>query len=141
MSLYLDASVIVPAFIREDKSDAVERLFQLASEPMTLSNFASGELASAIARRTRMRLISAESARSIFNDFDQWTEGVMQRIEVDSIDIAEATALVRRLELKLRLPDAIHLAACQRRGLMLATLDDGLADAARALGVAHICPV
>lgn len=55
-------------------------------------------------------------------------------------DIAVATGLVRRFALKLQLPDAIHLALCQRSGLVLATLDAGLAGAANALAVTNIVP-
>lgn len=87
-----------------------------------------------------MRLDTTETAQSAFADFDQWPGDLVQTMDIDSDDIAAATALVRAMVYGLRLPDAIHLAACQRRGLTLATLDDGLADAARALGVAHICP-
>lgn len=141
MSFYLDASVIVPAIVREAKSGAVERLFQLASEPMIISNLAAGEFASAIARRTRMGLHSAQEAQALFAEFDQWPGDFVGLFEIAPDDIADATRLVRAVVHGLRLPDAIHLAVCQRRQFTLATLDDGLADAARALGVAHICPV
>lgn len=140
MSFYLDASVIVPAIVRETKSEAVEHLFQLASQPLIVSNFAAGEFSSAIARRSRMRLDSPRQTQACFADFDQWTGDLVEMIAIAPEDIMEAIALVRALVHGLRLPDAIHLAACQRRGLTLATLDDTLATAARALGVAHIVP-
>jgi uncharacterized protein len=141
LSLYLDASVIVPAFVDEAKSPAVTGLFQRLSSPALISDFAAGEFASAVARRLRMSVLQPAGAAQLLIDFDLWSAAIARTLAITSEDIAAATTLVRRFELKLRLPDAIHLAACQRRGLTLATLDDVLADAARALGVAHVCPV
>lgn len=56
-------------------------------------------------------------------------------VRVSSSDIDAARDLVRHIELKLRAPDAIHLATAQRLGATLATFDVTLASAARALGV------
>ncbi len=50
-----------------------------------------------------------------------------------------ADIYVRRFELKLRTPDALHAAICRRTGSTLVTLDQRLADAAGELGTAcHI---
>jgi uncharacterized protein len=141
LTLYLDASVIVPAFIDEPLSLSVRRLLGDAAEPTLISDVAGGEFASAVARRFRMALLTGADAQRVLAKYDRWTAAAARPLAIESSDIANATALFRRFDLKLRLPDAIHLAACQRRGLTLATLDDTLADAARALGVAHICPV
>jgi predicted nucleic acid-binding protein len=47
---------------------------------------------------------------------------------------------VRRFDLKLRAPDALHLAICRRLQARLVTLDNNLARAARALDVPCINP-
>ena len=47
----------------------------------------------------------------------------------------DADAYVRRFDLALRAPDALHLAVVQRLDLSLITLDRRLATAARELGV------
>jgi hypothetical protein len=140
LTRYLDASVIVPAFIDEPPWLRVRRLFGSLDGPPMLSDFAAGEFASAVVRRFRMALQTATEVRNILIDFDGWTAATVRLLPILSADIATGNALVRQLDLKLRLPDAIHLAACQRRGLTLATLDDMLAQAAGALGVAHIIP-
>jgi predicted nucleic acid-binding protein len=137
---YLDASVIVPYFIDETHSPGVSHFIDSLTAPPVLSDFAIGEFASAVARRVRMASLTAANARIMLADFDRWSAETTRPMAIVSADIADATALVRRFDLKLRLPDAIHLAACGRRALALATLDDLLADAAHALGVAHICP-
>jgi predicted nucleic acid-binding protein len=45
---------------------------------------------------------------------------------------------VRRFELMLRAPDALHAAACKRAGHRLVTLDKRLAAAAKDLGVESV---
>ena len=55
-------------------------------------------------------------------------------------DVRHAGALVRRFDLKLRAPDALHLAACERLAMTLVTLDRGLAASAAALTVPVIVP-
>ena len=51
-----------------------------------------------------------------------------------------ATAFIRRPGVNLRAPDAIHIAAAQRLGATLLTLDNGMARAADALGVPYLNP-
>ncbi|MGI4877067.1 MAG: PIN domain-containing protein, partial [Janthinobacterium lividum] len=71
---------------------------------------------------------------------DEWLAESVQSIEIESVDIRLATVFVRRFELGLRMPDAIHLAACRRHNLSLATFDNRLAGAARFIGIATVTP-
>ncbi len=61
-------------------------------------------------------------------------------MEITSTDIADATAFVRLPGVALRAPDAIHIAAAQRVGATILTLDRGMARAADLLGVPCINP-
>lgn len=45
-----------------------------------------------------------------------------------------AEAFVRRLDLTLRAPDALHIAMAQRNGAALVTFDEKMAACAKALG-------
>jgi uncharacterized protein len=137
---YLDASVIVPVFVKEVGAVTVRDWLADLPSAVFISDFTAGEFASAISRRVRMAEFDAGLGQDLLASFDRWRAVVGAMTAIMPDDIAAAGVLVRQFELKLRLPDAIHLAACQRRGLRLATLDIGLADAARALGVAHIVP-
>ena len=56
-------------------------------------------------------------------------------VEAKAVDIAFAEAVLRRLDLNLRTPDAIYLAIAQRLGAELATFDIRMADCARQLGI------
>jgi hypothetical protein len=57
-----------------------------------------------------------------------------QRTELAPIDIAAATTYLRRLDLPLRTPDAIHIAIALRIGATLVTFDRQMAVSARSLG-------
>ncbi|MGO8710884.1 MAG: PIN domain-containing protein [Rhizomicrobium sp.] len=56
-------------------------------------------------------------------------------VDMHAADARLANAFVRRCELMLRAPDALHLAISQRLNATLVTLDGRLASAARELGV------
>jgi uncharacterized protein len=74
-------------------------------------------------------------------DFDAWRTGETENADVDAHDCRLANAYVRRFDLKLRAPDALHAAICRRLGLQLVTLDRRLVAAARELGIAVVVPV
>jgi predicted nucleic acid-binding protein len=57
------------------------------------------------------------------------------RIETTAPDVAVAAALLRRLDLTLRTPDAVNIAIAQRSGSMLMTFDEKVASNAQALGM------
>jgi uncharacterized protein len=56
--------------------------------------------------------------------------------EVHAVDVRLAGIYVRRFDLGLRAPDAVHIAIARRLDATLVTLDRRLAAAARELGVA-----
>ncbi len=62
------------------------------------------------------------------------------RVEISAGDVAVATAFLRRLDLPLRTPDALHIAIAGRIGATLVTFDQRMAISARALGMAVATP-
>lgn len=140
MRVYLDASVIVPTLVQEPGSDAVDNLIEQLSEPPLLSSFVIGETASALARLARMEKLTAADVRDRLASFDRWVVLDAEVIETEPTDVRLAGLFVRRLELGLRMPDAIHIATAQRIDAALATLDVRLAGAASALNVAIKVP-
>ena len=133
MSLYLDTSVLVTLFI-EEAATPIARA-GVAGQVVMVSNFAAAEFSAAISRRSRVGELSEAQVRQLFADFDLWTARGAHRIDAEPSDIAHATALVRRLDLGLRAPDALHLAICQRAGQALFTFDLKMASAALTLGI------
>jgi uncharacterized protein len=102
---------------------------------LVVSDFAAAEFASVIARHVRTKDIARREARIAFSTFDAWTARVAQRVDIGPPDIKAAEAFLRRLDLKLRTPDAINIAIAQRIGAALFTFDAAMIKSARALGM------
>jgi uncharacterized protein len=140
VSAYIDASALVPLQIIEAATVAVRNFLSSVRGEMVVSDFAAGEFASVLSRLVRMQQIDVGTADSRLVLFDEWLESGTRQIAVDSADIARAVTLVRRFDLKLLMPDAIHAAVCERHGFALVTLDARLARAAERLGIEVIVP-
>ena len=140
MSDYLDASTLVAVLLREPASQAVQRLIEASPSEPIISSFCLGECSSAIAGLVGMARKTETEATALLDALDQWIATSAIVGEVHDADIAEASRMVRRFDLKLRLPDAIHVATARRMQFRLVTLDRRMARAARALGVACINP-
>lgn len=87
-----------------------------------------------------MGTLDLDQADDLLLDLDDWIAATVPPIEVEGGDVREATALVRQFDLKLRAPDAVHIAICRRVEARLITLDTNLAHAARAVGLPCINP-
>lgn len=140
MSDYLDASAIVSILLDEPSSDAVVALIERADGVLMISDFGVTEVSSAISQLIRTRRRTNREAETLIEDLDAWVDGALETTSVTTADIAEATAIVRQFDLKLRAPDALHLAVCRRLEARLITLDIRLASAANLLGVVFINP-
>jgi predicted nucleic acid-binding protein len=110
------------------------------NEPLLVSDFASAEFASAVARRVRMQELTPEQGRIALSGFDIWVARMADWIEIGATDVALATTYLRRLDLPLRAPDAIHIAIAQRVDAMLVTFDQRMAASALALGALVATP-
>jgi uncharacterized protein len=140
VSLYLDANILVALLTVEPLSERADDFIQSNVERLIVSDFAAAEFASAIARRVRTGETTVEDARNDLADFDVWTARLTERTELSAGDVAAATAYMRRLDLTLLTPDALHIAIARRLGATLVTFDRGMAAAARALGMAVAMP-
>jgi len=140
MSLYLDASVIVPTLVDEAGSAAVARFLAAATARLIVSDFTAAEVASALSRLVRMALLSSKDAAARLREFDVWRASASDPIDFQPSDFRLANIFVRNFDLSLRAPDAVHTAVCRRGDLTLVTLDRRLANAAEALGVRVATP-
>ncbi|MBV8120599.1 MAG: type II toxin-antitoxin system VapC family toxin [Alphaproteobacteria bacterium] len=107
---------------------------------VVVSDFGAAEFASAVARRVRTRDLTRKDGQIAFLHFDGWIARSARRQEITSADIGMADRLLRRLDVNLRTPDALHIAVAERLGATLVTLDRGMAAASRALGMAVALP-
>lgn len=140
MSAYLDASVILPRLIEEPASAVVRHYLAAHRQQLLVSDFAAAEVASALSRLVRMGLLDSADATARVSDFDVWRAGSSSPVDVQASDMRLAYAYVRRFDLMLRAPDALHLALARRLEVKLVTLDRRLADAALALGISVASP-
>jgi predicted nucleic acid-binding protein len=136
LSLYLDASALLPLFISEPKTDQAHE--SLRGNVLIVSDFAVAEFSSGIARRTRLGEINDTEAVRVFAALDAWVVNATRRETLTTGDVNVAISLVRRLDLGLRAPDAVNIAIAQRCSAILLTFDKTMARSARSLGMTVI---
>jgi predicted nucleic acid-binding protein len=135
LTVYLDTSVAVPLLLPDAFADRALRFLAGISADLIVSDFVATEFASVVGIRLRSKLLSAADARTVLTNLDVWIARSAQRVELDPLDIRSAEAMLRRLDLVLRAPDAINIAVAQRMGADLATFDRRMADNAGKLGI------
>jgi len=135
LTVYFDTSVLVALLTDDPFSDQADRAFRGRMTGLATSDFAAAEFASALSRRVRMKALSVRDARDALADLDTWLSTMALRVESTPADIRAADMMLRRLNMTLRTPDALHIAIAQRLGAELATFDKHMAENARALGV------
>ena len=135
MTAYLDASAILPILVEEPGSEAVDDFITTSGGDIIISEFAAAEVASALSRLVRTGILDIADATARLADFDAWRTAATSDLDMQASDIRLANVFVRRFDLLLRAPDALHAAACRRQDLVLVTLDKRLAAAAEELGI------
>ena len=140
MSAYLDASALLPIFLSDSFSARIDAYLRNMKPDLYVSDFAAAEFASALGVKIRMGQLTNREAEDSLLDFDAWQSSVPRVIDTLGRDIRAAEAILRRLDLGLRTPDALHIAITLRTQCDLLTFDDRMAAGARALGVSVASP-
>ncbi len=140
VTCYLDTNILVALLTPEPFSGRADTFIQNNAEPLIVSDFAVAEFSSAVARRVRMREFTIEQAGIALVGLDEWVTRAADRAEISAGDVALATTYIRRFDLPLRTPDALHIAIAQRLDATLVTFDRGMAVAAGMLGMAVATP-
>jgi uncharacterized protein len=140
LSFYLDTSVVVPLFVNEVHSTVANDWLQADERALFFGNLVIGEFNSALSRLVRNNEITKDEAEAIRSSAVNWLEIAATRVEHLDLDIEVAAAMVVAPFPKLLMPDAIHIATCQRRSLKFVTLDQDLLTIAAREGVAAIAP-
>ena len=139
MSIYLDVSVILPSLLDESTSNHLQRFFALHGDRL-ISDFAAAEVAAVISRFVRTRALDLADANLRLADFDAWRAATSSPVDLRAADARLASTYVRRFDLMLHAPDALHLALARRVDATLVTLDRRMARAAEELGIAVTVP-
>jgi predicted nucleic acid-binding protein len=135
LTIYLDTSVIVSLFVPDRFTAIADTMLKREQAVVAVSDFAAAEFASAISLRVRTAAMKAAEALVTFSDFDAWISTAVEHVSVDSADIRIASTALRRLDLPLKAPDAVHIGIALRLGAVLATFDDQMIESASALGL------
>lgn len=130
MSFVLDASCALAWCFEDEQSPVSERALDLlGSEPALVPSLWPHEIANVLVVAERRGRVS-EAVASRFADL---LGRLPITVDPDPADVLRLADVARRRELSAY--DAAYLALAGRHGLPLATLDDRLAEAARASGV------
>lgn len=137
---YFDASALAAILFSEPAGQSVVDHTTSTEAELLVSDFVVAEVSSAISRLVRMRVRTADQGDHLLGNLDDWVIASGDLIDIHPTDVREATILVRQFDLKLRAPDALHIAICRRIDARLITLDNNLAAAARSLGLPCMNP-
>ncbi len=137
MTVYLDTSVLMSLF-QTDKHTERSSAWIARVDAFVMSSWTLTEFSSALAVKTRMRNLLDRDRREFELQLDQWLRSRVVLSVVDA-DMVEARRLVRN-DVRLRAPDALHLALAARHGCSLATLDEDMAKVATDIGLQVIVP-
>jgi len=140
MRFYLDASALVAIVANEPFSDLVSGRLRKSDRLPLVTDFSHAEASAALSKLVRIQISTSDVVDALLWELDHWTSEFSEQSEISAADVAHAARHVRRHDLALRAPDAIHIAAAHRLGATLLTLDKGMAKAAAALGVPHLNP-
>ena len=140
MSFYLDASALIPLFKIEESSAVISDWVANLTAPILVSSLVIGEACSGFSRQVRQGVWDAKLANAAANEVAVWIEARATLVTVLNEDVIAAADLVKYPIPRLLMPDAIHLAICQRLELTLVTLDKDLLTIATREGVTAICP-
>jgi hypothetical protein len=135
VNCYLDTNFIVALITPEALSGRAAAFVAAEPGPLIVSDFATAEFSSVIARQVRTEERLRDEASIVLERFDVWVGQATSRAELSSVDIALANTYLRRLDLTLLTPDALHIAIAHRLGASLVTFDRRMIAAARTLGV------
>jgi uncharacterized protein len=133
--IYLDTSIVVPAYCSEPLSNRVDELLQRDAD-LAISDLTEVEFYSALSRKFRQRDLSLDGVQQLSADFQaDLNVGMFQRLPVEAVHYQQARTWIGEFNTVLRTLDALHLAIAHQFQMTVVTGDIGLAQSAQVLGV------
>ena len=137
MIRYLDTSVLISALTHEAASDRTRAWFD-RQEPgnLIVSDLVTTEVLAALSIKLRPGAIDETERAEALAVYRHLIDRSLRVLPVERAQFAAAARLADQYVLGLRSADALHLAIASDHGATLSTLDQRLATAAGALGLA-----
>jgi predicted nucleic acid-binding protein len=133
--IYLDTSIIVPAYCNEPLSDRVDELLHREPE-IAISSLTEVEFYSALSQKVRRRDLTLDEVQQISRDFrSDLNSGIYRKLLVESVHYQQARHWIGQFSTVLRTLDSLHLAIGYAYQLKIVTGDMGLAKSAQVFGV------
>jgi predicted nucleic acid-binding protein len=134
---YVDTSILVAALTTEAHSRRAERFLTAHRVgDLAISEWVIAEFSSALSMELRLGTIDEETRKAGLEALHIMTSQSLALVPVTSSHFRTAARFADQDRLALRAPDALHLAVAAEQGMVLSTLDERLATAGKALGVA-----
>jgi predicted nucleic acid-binding protein len=135
--IYLDTSFLIPYYLEEPSSQAVEAVLEDAPVGrLCLSSWTKTEFTSTLARALRLKLLSEQAASALVEALEMDIEKALTLLPLGAFEFELASRLLlARPSLDLRISDALHLAVAKRHGAEIYSLDRKLIHAAHAVGI------
>ena len=137
---YLDTSVLVAAYVREEHTERVLGWLSRngAAGANAISEWTITEVASAMSIKLRTGQIAIEGRNAALNDIMVMVEELLITLPIHGEHFRSATMFVKQYTTGLRAGDALHLAVASSNAATLCTLDRRMASAAELLGVSAL---
>ncbi|MDB5523315.1 MAG: PilT protein-like protein [Rhizobium sp.] len=139
--LYFDSSVLVCLLSSETRTEALQAWFSKQdADELHVSDWNVSEFYSAMAFKKRTQQVTAEQRLGAEQVFEAYLRRYFKTLPVPSACFRRAAEIVRREDVNLRAPDALHLAIVEANGMKLCTLDKKMHEAAGILEIDCLMP-
>ncbi len=130
--VYVDTSVLVALFLKEDKSAAVSRWYAACTDELGAAVWCVSEFASALSIKLRTGQIDETCQQRAWQQFERMCASDLVLLPLEPRTFHRAAVLTLDASTGLRAGDALHLAAAlDARVRGMATLDEVLAGNCR----------
>ena len=134
--IYVDTSVLGAIFFREPgAAELVARLERQRTGRLMISAWTLTEIASIGGIKQRIGAIDAATRQQALANFQRFASTQMGMTEIEPTDFRTAAVLIES-PTALRAGDALHLAVARRLNARIASLDQRLRSATKAVGLA-----